>query len=56
MKTIQDIEVGYIFNHPRKGEGVITKKTKRTLEASFRASTVKVTYRYNDAYFSPSDF
>ena len=53
---ISEIEIGYRFNHPTKGEGVIISKTKRTLTANFKASTTKVTYRYSDAYFSPSDF
>ena len=56
MKQISEIETGYRFNHPTKGEGVIIAKTKRTLTASFKACTTKVTYRYSDSRFSIGDF
>ncbi|WP_445458413.1 hypothetical protein [Flavobacterium sp. HNIBRBA15423] len=53
---VSEVPIGHRFNHGIKGEGVIIKKTKRTLTAKFDKSTTKVTYRYSDAYFSPSDF
>ena len=56
MKQISEIEIGYKFNHPTKGEGIIIAKTKRTLTASFKACTTKVTYRYSDSRFSIGDF
>lgn len=57
MKKISEIQVGYNFLSPKHGEGMITKKTKRTLTAVFKNGlTSKVTYRYADAYFYGSDF
>lgn len=56
MRTIQEVEIGERFDCGEKGEGVIIAKTKRTLTAKFDKCTSKVTYRYNHAYFSASDF
>lgn len=57
MQKISDIQVGHSFLSPKNGKGMITKKTKRTLTATFEnGNTVKNTYRYQDAYFYGSDF
>lgn len=57
MKTIQEISIGEQINSPRNGKGVVSKKTKRTIEVTFlNGNKVKNTYSYNDAYFCPSDF
>jgi hypothetical protein len=56
MKTIQDIEIGFSFEHKEKGIGVICDKTTRSLTAIFEKSKCKVTYKHKDAYFFPSDF
>lgn len=53
---ISQVEIGFQFDHGIKGKGVIISKTKRTLTAKFEKCTTKVTYRYSDATFSPSDF
>lgn len=53
---IQDIPIGYKFNHHLKGQGVIIAKTKRTLTAKFHGVTTKITYRHSDATFTPFDF
>lgn len=53
---IQEIQIGFKFNHHLKGEGVIIAKTKRTLTAKFDGVTTKVTYRTSDANFNSFDF
>lgn len=55
--SIQDVKVGQEIENRKNGKGIITAKTKRTITATFHnGNTVKVSYRYNDAYFYPSDF
>lgn len=53
---VQDVPIGYKFQHGLKGEGVIIARTPRTLTAKFPKSTTKVTYRYLNSDFSPADF
>lgn len=57
MKTIQEVKIGDTITNCKRGEGIITNKTKRTITATFKNGTrVKNTYSYNDAYYYPSDF
>ena len=57
MKTIQDVKIGEELNSHINGKGMVTNKTKRTVTVTFgNGNIVKNTYRYNDAYFCPSDF
>ena len=53
---LSEVEIGHTFIHPRKGEGVIIARTKRTLTAKFKCSTTKVTYRHGVTTFYPTDF
>lgn len=56
MRTIQDVKVGERVQHPEKGEGVVSIKTKRTITIVYEKSTCKNSYNCNDAYFYVSDF
>lgn len=56
MRTIQDVKEGETVNHPKKGVGMVSKKTKRTITIQFNDGSCKNTYNCNDAYFYPSDF
>jgi len=57
IKTIQDVNIGDAIQSPRNGKGVISKKTTRTIEATFyNGNKVKLTYNTKDAYFCESDF
>jgi hypothetical protein len=53
---VHEVPVGFKFQCPTRGEGVIIKVTPRTLTAKFLKSTSKITYRYLNCDFSPSDF
>lgn len=53
---IQDVEIGYKFNHRIKGECTVIDRTKRTITVIHKFGKTKVTYRNSDAYFSVSDF
>lgn len=56
-KTIQDVKIGdTVFNY-RNGEGMITNKTMRTIEVTFKnGNKVKNTYRHKDDYYYETDF
>lgn len=56
MKKIHEIEIGFRFEHPTKGEGTIIGKTKKSLTAKFQKSTTKVVYNSNEAFFSEYNF
>ena len=57
MRTIQDVKIGEPVNSSRNGKGMVTSKTKRTITVTFEnGTTVKNTYKHNDAYFYGSDF
>lgn len=57
MITLQDIKIGDEVNSLRNGKGIVTNKTKRTIEVTFEnGNKVKNTYKHNDAYFYGSDF
>ncbi len=56
MKTIQDVVLGEKINHPTRGEGIIIGKTKRTLTAKFKYSTVKNSYYKNNTPFNEKEF
>lgn len=53
---ISEIKIGYTFNNNLKGQGVIIKKSKKSLTAEFENSITKIVYIDSDADFSPSDF
>lgn len=53
---IQEVKIGFKFQHGIKGECEVIDKTKRTITIKHKFGTTKTTYRYSDAYFSPSDF
>ena len=53
---ISEIKIGYTFNNKSKGQGVIIKKSKKTLTAEFEKVITEITYRYSDSDFLPSDF
>lgn len=53
---ISEVEIGFKFQHGEKGECTVTDKTKRTISVKHKFGKTKTTYRYSDAYFSPSDF
>jgi len=53
---ISEVEIGHKFDHGIKGECEVINKTKRTITIKHKFGTTKTTYRYSDAYFSPSDF
>lgn len=56
IMKISEIPIRYKFTHPKKGEGVVIKRTKRSLTVSYSCSTVKATYKHNDAEFNILDF
>jgi len=57
MKTIQEVKIGQLVENQRNGKGMITNKTKRTIEVTFQnGNKVKNSYRYSDAYFYETDF
>ncbi len=57
MRTIQDVKIGERVESGRNGKGMVTNKTKRTIEVTFEnGNKVKNTYRHNDDYFYGSDF
>lgn len=53
---ISEVQLGHKFESNHKGECEVISKTKRTITVRHKYGTTKVTYRYSDAYFSPSDF
>lgn len=53
---LEEIEIGFKFNHGIKGECVVIGKTKRTVTVKHKFGTTKVTYRTSDVNISPSDF
>ena len=54
---IQEVPLGYAFNHGIKGECTVINKTKRTITVKHKFGTTKVSYRSNkDAIFSVADF
>lgn len=56
-KTIQDVQIGDTVENHRNGEGIVSNKTKRTIEVTFKnGNKVKNTYRHNDDYFYQTDF
>ena len=56
-KTIQEVKIGDKVENNRNGKGMITAKTKRTIEVTFEnGNKVKNTYRHNDDYFWETDF
>jgi stalled ribosome alternative rescue factor ArfA len=56
-KTIQEVKIGDKVENNRNGKGMITNKTKRTIEVTFEnGNKVKNTYRHNDDYFWETDF
>ena len=53
---IHQVLIGFKFQHGKKGECTVIDKTKRTITVIHKFGKTKVTYRYSDARFSPSDF
>ena len=51
-----EIEIGFKFEHGTKGECVVIDRTPKTITVKHKFGTTKTSYRYKDAYFSPSDF
>ena len=55
--SISDIEVGHEVEHARKGKGIVTVKTQRTVTVTYaNGDKVKNTYNSKDAEFWVSDF
>lgn len=52
---INEIEIGYKFQHGIKGECTVIEKTKRTITIKHKFGTTKSTYRSNDASFRITD-
>ena len=56
-KTIKEVKVGDKIESPKNGKGLITKKSKRIVRATFEnGNTVANTYTSSDAYFYETDF
>jgi hypothetical protein len=53
---ISEVPIGHKFEHGIKGECTVIDKSKRTITVKHKFGKTKVTYRYSDATFSPSDF
>ena len=54
---IQEVPLGYTFNHGIKGECTVINRTKRTITIIHKFGKTKVSYRSNsDAIFSVADF
>jgi hypothetical protein len=53
---VHEVPIGHTFYNATRGQGVIIARTARTLTAKFPHSTSKITYRYLNETFSPSDF
>lgn len=51
-----EIPIGFKFEHGEKGECTVTARTKRTITITHKKGKTKVTYRFTDTYFSPTDF
>ena len=56
-KTIQEVKIGDKVENGLNGKGMVTNKTRRTIEVTFESGKkVKNTYRHNDDYFWEGDF
>lgn len=53
---IEEVKLGFKFEHGLKGECIVIDKTKRTITVIHKFGKTKVTYNSSDSYFSCSDF
>lgn len=56
MKRIDEIQVGFIFTHPTKGECIVIEKRPRTIVIKHKFGTTKNVYYKKDETFLVSDF
>jgi hypothetical protein len=53
---ISEIELGFTFTHPEKGECTVVEKKPRTIMIRHKFGTTKNVYRKKDETFLTSDF
>lgn len=51
-----EVKIGFEFEHGIKGNCRVINRTPKTITIKHNFGTTKVSYRYKDTIFSPSDF